>query len=90
MATFVSPAVYAALTVEEADATKVLHLDDAETIVLNQALGLERAGGLGLRSRLGVHCSIGQTLQCFHLFDDEISLYSLELRVEQQLEREQL
>src|SRR3546814_3201428 len=40
---------YAALTVEEADATKVLHLDDAEIIVLNQALGLERANGLGLQ-----------------------------------------
>jgi hypothetical protein len=40
---------YAALTVEEAGATKVLHLDDAEIIVLNQALGLERAGGLGLQ-----------------------------------------
>lgn len=40
---------YAALTIEEADATKVLHLDDAEIIVLNQALGLERAVGLGLQ-----------------------------------------
>lgn len=40
---------YAALTVEEADATKVLHLDDAEIIVLNQALGLERASGLSLQ-----------------------------------------
>jgi len=40
---------YAALTVEETDATKVLHLDDAEIIVLNQALGLERACGLGLQ-----------------------------------------
>lgn len=40
---------YAALTVEEADATKVLHLDDAEIIVLNQALGLKRAADLGLQ-----------------------------------------
>ncbi|TAL75097.1 MAG: hypothetical protein EPN76_15415 [Burkholderiaceae bacterium] len=40
---------YAALMVEEADAAKVLHLDDAEIIVLTQALGLERAASLGLQ-----------------------------------------
>src|SRR3546814_16190031 len=48
---------YAALTVEEADATKVLHLDDAEIIVLNQALGLERANGLRSEERrVGKEC----------------------------------
>ena len=35
--------------VEEADTAKVLHLADAKMIVLNQALGLERAAGLGLQ-----------------------------------------
>jgi hypothetical protein len=40
---------YAALTVDEADATRDYHLDDAEIYVLNVPLGTGRAAELGLQ-----------------------------------------
>lgn len=45
---------HAALTVDEADATREYHLDDAEIYVLNIPLGTERAIELGLQNAAGV------------------------------------
>lgn len=76
---------YAALTVEEADTTKSLHLNDADIIVLNQVLGFERSGGLGLQGHPTVAACVTALKATAsnddtQVFDGMVEFYDLHVR----------